>query len=514
MIEYLRTVFPGHYLAAAENRGMLVRCLRLLVLAIFLCYLPGVTATVFLEGGATAAVRSNRDTTLYPSNHSSLLYRRYFELGARTGATAAVVADSIVQFEVEIAMIYERLAQNEEFRRYTKDIGKFDKIILYYRLRKAANDISAAQRRLIAKVGLQDAELQPLLSTPFVRYGGVEVFPRPAFSYLLAGLSRRVGSYIRVDNEVRVISRDVRITFPRYCFSSVATNYTSLVSKEIGVLLKHPSAISNSLTNTYDVRVKDVNITTLGESTGYNLSGKQDSCPIYGEIDNLSGRPSVVLYEESVSKFPVPKRHPYLLKTFRKSNQIHEELHYISLRPCKIGSENIDNAATLFRDRQLSEAQASIGTLAVFAANNDGNLFFVLIDHLDLSVTREYRLLFDLFYAPLFKGIVEKDFERLKTRARSGLRLSRSDMPRYIDEGRLPVSADQGHFLGMLTVEGTAKPFFTSLSYDKFKTEYSLVTAIPPGQVLSSAVTALGAVRNEQNVLCTKLNIFNEAPLN
>lgn len=501
--------FPSDLLTAEMTSENFTRRVAIYITTIFWsCCFPEVLAAGALDRGSTSALSSARPDVLYSSNISNARYRHYYEMGASAPASELVVVDSIKQFEVEISSIFERLGRNTEFSDTTKRFDNLDRIFLSYRLHSAATDISAAQKRLISKVGLRGIDLAPLLSTPFIRLGSVEVFPRPGFSYLVAGLARRLGIYVRVDEEIRTFGANFRIAFPRYCFSSDVANSTSPVSKEIKVLLNHSMAKLDLLSEIYDGRIGDVNITTFEKSTGYDLAGRQETCPIYGEVESLSGQPGVVLFEESVSKFPVSKRHPYLLQTFRKSNQIHEEMHFISLRPCRTLSSQIDDPVQLSRDRQLSEAQASIGTLAVFAANNDEKLFFVLIDHLDLSGTGEYRRLFDLFYSPLFKSIVEREFQHLKQRARSSQRISLKDVPRYVYEGRMPVSTDQGHFLGMLTFEGVAKPFFTRLTYEKFKSEYGLLTPLQPEQVLSAAVAALAALRDEQNVLCSTIKKF------
>lgn len=247
------------------------------------------------------------------------------------------------------------------------------------------------------------------------------------FSYFMAGLSRRIGSYISANADERMVGGRLKVYFTIYRFDEDVTERETGLPSAIDRFLQLPE-IKQITARLYDPSINAFHIVTAPSSIELSLDGVEPYYSRFGLNDTWEPTLKIILFEGNIRhrtrRFSAEWRDNFL-----KSVEVHEIMHALHRQrrqSCLAvpGTErkrvSFESESVNFYD--LDEAQAQMATFAVLASENDPALNRVLA--LNLNLSHGYKIE-EVFY--------KRMFERVKLRQRSQEAYARSEVVSELD---------------------------------------------------------------------------------
>lgn len=227
------------------------------------------------------------------------------------------------------------------------------------------------------------------------------------FTYFMAGLSRRIGSYISANADERTVGGRLRVYFPIYHFEEQVTERETGLPSAIDRFLQLPE-VQQITARLYDPSINAFHIVTAPSSIELSLDGVEPYYSRFGLNDTWEPTLKIVIFEGNIRhrtrRFPAEWR-----SNFLRSVEVHEIMHALHRHQRRLclalpGSERkrINFESTQVNFYELDEAQAQVAALAVLANDSDPALNSVLALNLNLSQGNQIE---EIFYKRIFERV-------------------------------------------------------------------------------------------------------------
>jgi hypothetical protein len=397
------------------------------------------------EANAEAALQMNTDqprTMRYaPSYTVPTKYLRFMELGRQAQLSDQQIRELVADFEGGLKTTYGALGQQLLPVLDKEALTDNDRELISDRTRVAAEQIVDSTRKLlqpfqfsgndlaelvpkyhyfdhatnVAMKGMLSAESLATLPAEILDERDNVLMPHSVpFAYFMAGLSRRVGIYMDIGSDKRLIGGSFLIDFPGYYFGRDGVSHDMPLRDDVQRFLTRESMrdVTNKL---YDANVTAVSEVILPNISSYTLNGVATNYSTYGLNDSYEPAGKILIYEGNIGYRARTKPDEWR-RNFQNSVEIHEIMHTLHRRryqSCTVMAGRrpvvLDSVSLSLQD--LDEVQAQIATFAVLAEERHASLHTIVALGLTLYLGKQRELINNAFYNGLFQKISPGQFK-------------------------------------------------------------------------------------------------------